>query len=47
MKFVAIGGTALIGSKSVAILRQRGHEVIAALPKGDVRIVIEPFLQLQ
>jgi len=26
MKIVAIGGTGLIGSKTVAILRQRGHE---------------------
>ena len=33
MKIVVIGGTGLIGSKSVAILRQGGHEVIAALPK--------------
>ena len=30
MKIVVIGGTSLIGSKSVAILRQSGHEVIAA-----------------
>ena len=30
MKIVVIGGTGLIGSKTVAILRQRGHEVIAA-----------------
>jgi uncharacterized protein YbjT (DUF2867 family) len=26
MKIVVIGGTGLIGSKTVAILRQRGHE---------------------
>ena len=30
MKIVLISGTGLIGSKSVAILRQGGHEVIAA-----------------
>lgn len=30
IKIVAIGGTGLIGSKSVAILRQGGHEMIAA-----------------
>ena len=33
MKIVVIGGTGLIGSKTVAILRQRGHEVVAASPK--------------
>ena len=32
MKIVVIGGTGLIGSKVVAILRQAGHEVIAASP---------------
>src|SRR5882672_1738591 len=30
MKIVVIGGTGLIGSKTVAILRRRGYEVIAA-----------------
>ncbi len=30
MKIVVIGGTGLIGSKVVNILRQRGHEVVAA-----------------
>ncbi len=30
MKIVVIGGTGLIGSKTVAILRQGGHEVLAA-----------------
>jgi len=33
MKIVVIGGTGLIGSKTVAILRQGGHEVVAARPK--------------
>lgn len=36
MKIVVIGGTGLIGSKTVAILRQGGHEVIAASPKSGV-----------
>src|SRR6187431_267886 len=36
MKIVVIGGTGLIGSKSVAILRQGGHEVVAASPKTGV-----------
>ena len=34
MKIVVIGGTGLIGSKTVAILRQGGHEVVAASPKS-------------
>jgi uncharacterized protein YbjT (DUF2867 family) len=34
MKIVVIGGTGLIGSKTVAILRQGGHEVVGASPKG-------------
>ena len=33
MKIVVIGGTGLIGSKTVAILRQGGHEVVAASPE--------------
>jgi hypothetical protein len=28
MMIVVIGGTGLIGSKTVAILRQRGHDVV-------------------
>jgi uncharacterized protein YbjT (DUF2867 family) len=36
MKIVVIGGTGLIGSKAVAILRQGGHEVLAASPKSGV-----------
>ncbi|MGH6716745.1 MAG: SDR family oxidoreductase [Bradyrhizobium sp.] len=36
MKIVVIGGTGLIGSKVVAILRQRGHEVVAASPKNGI-----------
>jgi uncharacterized protein YbjT (DUF2867 family) len=36
MKIVVIGGTGLIGSKAVNILRQRGHEVVAASPSKGV-----------
>ncbi len=36
MKIVVIGGTGLIGSKLVALLRQRGHEVLAASPDSGV-----------
>jgi len=39
MKIVVIGGTGLIGSKSVAILRQGGHEVVAASPKSGVNTI--------
>jgi uncharacterized protein YbjT (DUF2867 family) len=39
VKIVVVGGTGLIGSKTVAILRQGGHEVVAASPKGGVNTV--------
>jgi uncharacterized protein YbjT (DUF2867 family) len=39
MKIVVIGGTGLIGSKTVAILRQRGHEVVAGSPKSGVNSI--------
>jgi uncharacterized protein YbjT (DUF2867 family) len=39
MKIVVIGGTGLIGSKCVAILRQGGHEVVAASPKSGVNSI--------
>ena len=39
MKIVVIGGTGLIGSKTVAILRQGGHEVIAASPNTGVNTI--------
>jgi len=39
MKIVVIGGTGLIGTKTVAILRQGGHEVIAASPKSGVNTI--------
>ncbi len=39
MKIVIIGGTGLIGSKTVATLRQGGHQVVAASPKSGVNTV--------
>src|SRR4051795_2211592 len=39
MKIVVIGGTGLIGSKTVAILRQGAHEVVAASPKSGVNTI--------
>lgn len=36
MKIVVIGGTGLIGSKTVSNLARRGHEVIAAAPNTGV-----------
>ena len=37
---VVIGGTGLIGSKAVAILRRGGHEVVAASPKSGINSII-------
>ncbi|MBR0869840.1 SDR family oxidoreductase [Bradyrhizobium tropiciagri] len=39
MKIVVIGGTGLIGSKTVAILRERGHEVVAASPRNGINTI--------
>ena len=39
MKIVVIGGTGLIGSKTVAILRKGGHEVVAASPNTGVNTI--------
>ena len=39
MKIVVIGGTGLIGSKTVSILRQGGHEVLAASPSSGVNSI--------
>ncbi len=39
MKTVVIGGTGLIGSKTVAILRQGGHDVLAASPSNGVNTI--------
>jgi uncharacterized protein YbjT (DUF2867 family) len=39
MKIVVIGGTGLIGSKTIPFLRQHGHEVVAASPKSSVNTI--------
>jgi uncharacterized protein YbjT (DUF2867 family) len=39
MKIVVIGGTGLIGSKTVAILRKAGREVVAASPKNGINSI--------
>jgi uncharacterized protein YbjT (DUF2867 family) len=39
MKIVVIGGTGLIGSKTGAILREGGHEVIAASPQSGINSI--------
>jgi hypothetical protein len=39
VKIVVIGGTGLIGSKTVPILRERGHEVVAASSKTGVNTI--------
>jgi uncharacterized protein YbjT (DUF2867 family) len=39
MKIVVVGGSGLIGKKLVAILRKRGHEVVAASPSSGVNSV--------
>ncbi|QCX74426.1 NmrA-like family protein [Streptomyces sp. YIM 121038] len=36
MKIVVIGGTGLVGSQVVALLRERGHETVAASPSTGV-----------
>src|SRR4030081_731390 len=45
MKIVVIGGTGLIGSKTVPILRQGGHEVVAASPNTGVNTITGKGLQ--
>ncbi len=39
MKIVVIGGTGLIGSRTVAILRRGGHEVVAAAPQNGINTI--------
>jgi len=39
MKIVVIGGSGLIGTKLVGILRQNGHEVLAASPASGVNTI--------
>src|SRR3954470_23705692 len=45
MKIVIIGGTGLIGSKTVPILRQRGHEVVAASPQNGINTITSEGLK--
>ena len=45
MRIVVIGGTGLIGSKTVAILRAEGHEVVAASPNTGVNTLTGEGLQ--
>jgi uncharacterized protein YbjT (DUF2867 family) len=39
MKIVVIGGSGLIGTKVVALLRQKGHQVIAASPATGINTI--------
>ena len=39
MKIVVIGGTGLIGSKTIPILRRGGHEALAASPNTGVNTI--------
>jgi len=39
MKIVIIGGTGLIGSKTVRLLAERGHEVVAASPNTGINTI--------
>jgi uncharacterized protein YbjT (DUF2867 family) len=39
MKIVVIGGSGLIGSKTVERLRNKGHEVVAASPNSSVNTI--------
>ena len=39
MKILVIGGTGLIGAKTVALLRRAGHEVVAASPRSGVNTI--------
>src|ERR1700760_895931 len=39
MKIVVIGGTGLIGSKTLALLREGGHQGVAASPKSGINTI--------
>ena len=39
MRIVVIGGTGLIGSKTIPILRQHGHDAVAASPRSGVNTI--------
>jgi uncharacterized protein YbjT (DUF2867 family) len=45
MKIVVIGGTGLIGSKTVANLRQGGHEMVATSPNNGSNSIAGDGLQ--
>ena len=45
MKIIVIGGTGLIGSKTVALLRQAGHDAVAASPNTGVNTITGEGLQ--
>ena len=45
MKIIVIGGTGLIGTKTVAILRQGGHDVVAASPQSGINTITGEGLQ--
>ena len=45
MKIVVIGGSGLIGSKLVNLLRKRGHEVVAASPNTGVNTLTNEGLK--
>jgi uncharacterized protein YbjT (DUF2867 family) len=45
MKIVVIGGTGLIGSKTVALLKIQGHQVVAASPATGVNTLTGEGLQ--
>lgn len=44
MKIVVVGGSGLIGKKTVEILRKQGHEVISASTKSGVNVITEEGL---
>jgi uncharacterized protein YbjT (DUF2867 family) len=39
MKIVVVGGSGLIGTKVVALLRQNGHQVISASPATGINTI--------
>lgn len=39
MKIIVIGGSGLIGTRLVNLLRQRGHEVVAASPSSGINTI--------
>ena len=46
VKILVIGGTGLIGSKTIPILRQGDHEVVAASPRSGVNTITGEGLTL-